>query len=121
MSLRVIIAGGRDFDDYLGLCVICDKAFSKQSKIEIVCGMAKGADTLGERYGKDKGYKINYFEAKWDLFGKSAGYRRNEEMAKNADALIAFWDGDSKGTKHMIDLAKKYNLKVKVYGYKRRT
>ena len=112
--MKVIIAGGRTFNDYDLLCQNCDKALSLQTEIEIVSGTANGADKLGEKYAKEKGYPIKQFPADWDKYGKSAGYKRNEEMAKYADALIAFWDGKSKGTKHMIDLAKRYELKVKV-------
>jgi len=112
--MKIIIAGGRTFNDYELLCQNCDKAFSLQTEIEIVSGTANGADKLGEKYAKEKGYPIKQFPADWDKFGKSAGYKRNEEMAKYADALIAFWDNKSKGTKHMIELAKKYGLKVKV-------
>ena len=50
----------------------------------------------------------------WDIYGKKAGYMRNEEMAKVADALVVFWDGKSKGTKHMIDIGKKFKLKIRV-------
>ena len=75
--MKIIIAGGRTFNDYDLLSKSCDKAFSRLTDIEIVSGTANGAD-------------------------------------KYADALIAFWDGKSKGTGHMIDLAKKYELKVKV-------
>ena len=112
--MKVIIAGARTFNDYNLLCQKCNHALSLQSEIEIVSGTANGADKLGERYAIEKGYPIRQFPADWDKFGKGAGYRRNEEMAKYADALIAFWDGKSKGTKHMIDLAKSYKLKVKV-------
>lgn len=52
-----------------------------------------------------------------DLYGKSAGYKRNSEMAEIADALIAFWDCSSKGTKDMIDIAKNKNLLVRVIKY----
>lgn len=112
--MKVIIAGGRTFNDYKLLCQICDKALSLQNEVEIVSGTANGADKLGEKYAKEKGCPVKHFPADWDKYGKSAGYKRNEEMAKYADALIAFWDGKSKGTKHMIDLAKRYELKVKV-------
>ena len=112
--MKVIIAGGRKFNDYDLLCQNCDKALSLQTEIEIVSGTANGADKLGEKYANEKGYKIKKFPADWDKYGKSAGYKRNEEMAKYADSLIAFWDGKSKGTKHMIDLAKRYSLNVKV-------
>jgi hypothetical protein len=112
--MKVIIAGGRTFDDYDLLCQKCDKALSTLKTVEIVSGTANGADKLGERYANERGYTIKQFPANWDKYGKSAGYKRNEEMAKYADALIAFWDGKSRGTKHMIDLAKQYDLKVKV-------
>lgn len=112
--MKVIIAGGRTFNDYDLLCQTCDKALSLQTEIEIVSGTANGADKLGEKYANEKGHPIKQFPANWDKYGKSAGYKRNEEMAKYADALIAFWDGKSKGTKHMIDLAKRYELKVRV-------
>ena len=53
----------------------------------------------------------------WDIYGKSAGYKRNEEMAKVADSCVVFWDGKSSGTKHMIDLVKKFNLKLRVINF----
>lgn len=115
--MKVIIAGGRTFNDYDSLLQKCDYFLSQQTEIEIVSGTANGADKLGEKYGNEKGYPIKQFPADWDKFGKSAGYKRNEEMAKYADALIAFWDGNSKGTKHMINIAHKYNLKVKIVMY----
>jgi len=112
--MKVIIAGGRDFNDYEKLCRFCDKVLSKQNEIEIVSGTARGADKLGEKYAVDNGYDIKRFPADWDRYGKSAGYRRNAQMAEYADALIAFWDGKSKGTEHMINLANTVNLKVRV-------
>jgi len=121
--MKVIIAGGREFNDYELLSKKCDKVLkinnnlSSQKNIEIVSGTARGTDRLGERYAVERGYPIKRFPANWDKYGKSAGYRRNEEMAKYADVLIAFWDGESRGTKHMIDLAKKYNLKVGIVHY----
>ena len=96
MKMKVIIAGGRTFNDYDLLCKFCNKALSLQTEIEIVSGTANGADKLGEKYANENGYSIKQFPADWDKYGKSAGYIRNEEMAKYADALIAFWDGKSK-------------------------
>jgi len=116
--VRVIIAGGRYFDDYDLLCRKADAFLSRQSEIEIVSGTAKGADKLGERYAEERGYPIKRFPADWGTFGNSAGYRRNVEMAVYGDALIAFWDGRSKGTKHMIDIAKKNDLKIRIVTYK---
>jgi len=115
--MKVIIAGGRDFKDYNRLKEVCNKILINQNNIEIVSGTAGGADTLGERYAQDKGYEVKKFPAKWDEYGKKAGYLRNQEMGDYADGLIAFWDGKSKGTKHMIDIANKKGLKVRVIKY----
>lgn len=112
--MKVIIAGSRLFNDYELLCSVCDNALSLQSEVEIVSGTAKGADKLGEKYAEDRGYKVTQFPADWDKYGHYAGYKRNEEMAKYADALIAFWDGFSRGTGLMISLAKQYELKIKI-------
>ena len=116
-GIKVIIAGGREFDDYKGLCKVADYKLSNQDDIEIVSGTASGADTLGEKYAKERGYALKRMPANWTMYGKAAGYKRNEEMAIYADALIAFWDGKSKGTKHMIELATKHKLKIKVVLY----
>jgi len=115
--MKVIIAGGRDFKDYNKLKDSCDKILINQNNIEIVSGTANGADILGERYAQEKGYEVKKFPAKWDEYGKKAGYMRNQEMGEYADGLIAFWDGKSKGTKHMIDIANKKGLKVRVIKY----
>ena len=116
-KFRVIIAGGRDFNDFRKLCDVSLYMLQNKKNVEIVSGTATGADKLGEKFAKFMGYKIKQFPANWDVYGKRGGYVRNKEMAKYADALIAFWDKSSKGTKHMIDLANKNNLKVKVCHY----
>ena len=116
-SFKVIVAGGRDFSDYQLLVEKCDKYLANKANIEIVSGTAKGADSLGERYANEKGYSVKTFPADWGAFGKRAGYLRNEQMANYANALIAFWDGESRGTKHMIDIATEKGLLVKVTPY----
>ena len=82
---------------------------------EIVSGGAKGVDKLGEDWAEANYMSLKIFPANWYKYGKSAGYKRNEEMAEYADALIAIWDGKSKGTKHMIDIAKKQGLIVAIF------
>lgn len=119
-EFRIIIAGGRDFQDYRLLRSTMDKLLQnklRKEKIVIICGMAKGADMLGARYAKERGYKIRYFPADWEKYGKCAGPIRNEEMARNADALVVFWDGESHGTKNMIETAERYNLAVRIKKY----
>ena len=115
MKNKVIIAGSRTIDNYQLI-----EHFIKESKIEIneiVCGEAKGVDSCGKQYGIKNNIPIKSMPAQWDKFGKSAGYKRNEEMAKYATHLILIWDGLSKGSGHMLGLAKKYNLKITEYVY----
>ncbi len=112
---KVIIAGTRTFDNYELLVEKCDIILQNfKDEIEVVSGTARGADQLGERYAEEKGYAIAKFPADWDVYGNAAGYKRNEKMAIYSHGLIIFWDGISKGSKHMIDLAKKHNLKVRI-------
>ena len=115
--MRVIIAGGRDFDDFDLLSKKCDSILRNQDNVVVISGNAKGADELGEKYARSKNYNILIFKADWEKLGKSAGPIRNRRMAEEADALIAFWDGKSKGTKHMIDTANNLKLKVRVIKY----
>ena len=114
--MKVIVAGSRDFIDYNKLRESCNHFLSKNkdNKIEIVSGTAQGADTLGEQYAAEKGYEIKQFPADWDKYGKGAGFMRNVLMAKYSDYLIAFWDGKSRGTKHMINTAKKHGINIRI-------
>ena len=81
----------------------------------VVCGCARGPDTMGEEWAKEACIPVKYFPANWDKFGKGAGTIRNGHMAHNADALIAIWDGHSSGTAHMIHLARSKKLKVHIH------
>ena len=127
-ELRVIIAGSRDFNDYKLLKKSAIEIITKKTMLpdltRSISGGARGADTLGERFANEMGLEISRFIPDWDGLGKRAGYVRNAEMAKfaveddNDGMLIAFWDGQSRGTKHMIDLAKRYGLEVHVVNYK---
>lgn len=89
----------------------------KPENIVIVSGHASGADALGERYAQERGYELETYPADWKVHGRAAGSIRNAQMASVAHALIAFWDGKSRGTKNMIDTAKKHNLHVAVVRY----
>lgn len=116
-NFKVIIAGTRDFSDYGLLSQKCDAILSTKkmdNNIIVVSGTARGADRLGERYARERGYRIERYPADWDRDGNSAGPIRNAKMADNAHALIAFWDGQSRGTKNMIDTARAKGLAVRV-------
>lgn len=114
--MKVIIAGSRTITREL---IIVDAVHaSKFEIIEVVSGGARGVDKLGERYAESLNLPLKRLPANWNKYGLKAGYLRNVEMANYADALIAVWDGKSRGTKMMIDIAKKKGLKVFVYEVK---
>ena len=109
---KVIIAGGRDFSDYSLLCTCADEALAGMEDVEIVSGGADGADALGERYARERGFALKRFPADWKAYGHAAGPIRNGQMAAYADALIALWDGKSAGTRDMIRKAEEKGLRV---------
>jgi len=112
--MKTIIAGGRDFKDYYLLKKRVDYYREHKGQItKIVSGGANGADELGERYATEYNIPLEIFLADWDKHGRAAGPIRNRQMAEYADVLIAVWDGQSKGTKNMIDQMNK--LKKPVY------
>jgi hypothetical protein len=121
--LRLIISGGRDFNDSTLFNKSVEDWFSlydpKKRNTTILCGMAKGADMLGWHYANSVGSTIPVVEylANWELHGKSAGMIRNKEMAWDATHLLAFWDRKSKGTSHMIRFAKDCGLDVNIVYY----
>lgn len=116
---RVIIAGCRDFNDYELLKEKCDYFLQDEKKedVVIISGHASGADALGERYAQERGFQLETFPADWKAHGRAAGPIRNARMASAANALIAFWDGKSRVTKNMIEIAENHNLKVVVVRY----
>jgi hypothetical protein len=109
----VIIAGSRGItDSHIVYQAVKQSGFFIE---EIVSGNARGVDYIGEEIAEANEIPLKLFPADWDKHGKSAGWIRNNEMAKYADGLIAVWDGKSKGTKMMIDIATRKGLKVFVY------
>ena len=115
----IIVAGGRDYSDYNTLKKHLDHLLSEKSKthnIVIVSGTCRGADKLGERYAMEHGYKILRFFPDWSQ-GKKAGPDRNREMAKVANACVVCWDGVSRGSKSMIDIAKKNGIPLRIINY----
>lgn len=133
--MKVIVAGSRGIQDekwiankLWDLCL--DVPYEHEAFCymeELVCGMATGPDLIAKNWaekvwqqGKNKEFKIliKEFPADWEKYGKAAGAIRNKEMGDYADALIAFWDGKSRGTKHMIDYMLSIGKEVHVYVYK---
>lgn len=119
-TFKVIVAGGRDFNDYDLMVKKLAKILANKlqtHKVIIISGTANGADKLGEKFAHQLGLDIERYPAQWDKYGKSAGYRRNADMANVADACVVFWDGESRGSKHMIDIAEKQGLPLRMVAY----
>ncbi len=112
--MRLIIAGSRNITNY-NLLVECMFNYTLGPTV-ILSGGARGVDTLGERYWRENRdtIKLERYPAEWGIHGLAAGFIRNHEMANNADALLALWDGKSRGTKDMIDRAIRHGLEVHV-------
>lgn len=118
--MKLIVAGGRDFVNTNRMIEELQKLVNSGNIPEcpeLVCGMARGADMLAYSLWANNKMPIHNFPANWGKYGKSAGYRRNQEMGEFADAAVCFWDGESKGTKHMIDVMNKLNKPVYVVRY----
>lgn len=107
--LRVIIAGGRDYQLTPEDLVFLDNCHAVFHFTEVVCGMARGADTGGRLWAESRGIPVAKFPADWDRLGKGAGFKRNEDMAAYADAFICFPGGS--GTNHMWRTALRKGLK----------
>ena len=121
-AYKVIIAGGRDFDDYEYISTKLNELFKDQNMfnnkaIKVISGMAKGADTLGIRYADEHKLTKILFPANWTGYHRIAGFLRNNDMLSIATHLIAFWDGESSGTKHMIEIAQMKGIPVWVFEY----
>lgn len=112
--MRVIVAGSREINvtvEQLSIIMI-DSGFAPSM---IISGNARGADKLGEDWAKLHDIQCEKYPANWDKYGKRAGLLRNEYMASKADALIALWDGNSRGTKHMIETMQKLKLPIFIW------
>lgn len=119
-ELKLIVAGGRDFTNYIQLAqelhFLAEVTFKDQA-ISIVSGMARGADALGAKFARDNDIVLYEFPADWDQYGKGAGFKRNQQMADFSHALLAFWDGKSSGTAHMIETMRRQNKPVYISKY----
>ena len=116
--MRLIIAGSRKLTDAKVVIPAISEAVDnietmiEQSITEVVSGCANGIDSLGEEWARQAGIPVKQFPANWDQHGKAAGPIRNRQMAANADALLAIWDGKSRGTANMIREAEARGLPV---------
>ncbi len=117
LTPKVIVAGGRDLDDEQLVIRTLEDLYGDYRYVEVVSGGSRGADRHGEAWAAWRDFPVKKFPADWDTHKNAAGPIRNEQMAKYAEVLVAFWDGKSPGTRGMINLALRYGLEVHVYRY----
>lgn len=113
-DMRLGVVGSRTFEDYELLCQIIDF----MAPAEIVSGGARGADSLAKRYALEHRCDYVEFPADWQTYGRRAGFLRNRQIVLRADAVVAFWDNKSSGTKHTINLAAAMQKPVTVVTFK---
>lgn len=118
--MKVIICGTRAFNDYK----ILQQTMTRFVEIfgaptEIITGGCKGADELGGKWAANRNITEHQFLPNWNFWGKSAGPKRNSDMVNHADAVVAFWDGQSKGTEDTIKKARKRDILCWVIYYHR--
>lgn len=106
--MKLIIAGSRhlDFRPFTGiisnmLVPFGLSKFGNNENDEVVCGGAKGVDSLGEMFANENVIAVKKFDAEWDKYQGLAGPIRNNKMAVYSDALFLIWDGESSGSLHM--------------------
>lgn len=115
---RIILAivGSRSFRDYDRFkSIVLDHIRGLGGIVRIVSGGAVGTDMMARRFAQEMGIPITEYKPEWDKYGRSAGYIRNELIIKDADSVIALWDGESAGTRHSIELAAKHQKPIKVF------
>jgi hypothetical protein len=115
--MKLAVVGSRGFNNYPYMKEALDALLFSYWvwTCTIVSGGAKGADNFAERYAREENHRLVVFLPEWEKYGKSAGFRRNELIVEKADMVAAFWDGESKGTKHSITLAELLHKPVYIY------
>lgn len=114
MQLTVAIIGSRNITDRNFIYSKLDKIFLNRKPDLVVSGGAKGPDTLGVMWARDNSVEVKEFIPDWAKYGRGAGFKRNTQIVEAANLVIAFWDGESRGTKDSIDKAKKLNKRVEI-------
>lgn len=106
-NMKIAIVGSRTFEDYELLQSFIESILTGEelAAVEaVVSGGARGADTLAERFAAERGLRMIIFPAEWKKYGRRAGFIRNVDIIRECDVCFAFWDGESHGTKHDIEL-----------------
>lgn len=111
-GVYVAVVGSKSFADYDKMKTVLDATLTKNAIL--ISGGAAGADSLAEKYAIERGRDIKVIMPDWDNEGPSAGFKRNKDIVENASIVVAFHDGQSKGTRNTIDLAKQDGIPVHI-------
>lgn len=119
-ELRILICGGRNYDDRTYFYHFMDRVIEKirgtgesqKRDVVIIHGAARGADSLADDYGRERGLRVIRYPADWETHGRSAGAIRNKLMLTDGDphVIVAFKGG--RGTQNMIQQGKKAGVPV---------
>lgn len=115
--MKLIIAGSRTFDDYEDMVDVLNRVKQLHDITQVVCGTAKGADTLGKRWARENNVPVKDFPADWQTYGKSAGHVRNWDMGEYANVAVIFIENSSRGSLHMWNVMKELSKPVYVSIY----
>lgn len=131
--MKIVICGGRKFDDFKLFKLELDEILEGKSGVVLISGGADGADNMAKNYARRYGYEFQEVLADWEnvtvpgaivktkkdgtQYNKRAGIDRNLKLLAMADMIVAFWDGRSKGTGHMVQESKRRNIPLVVVDY----
>lgn len=113
--MKLAVTGSRSFNDHAWLERCLLRSFRVGEIEAVITGGARGADALAARFARSHGIPLIVLEADWERWGRKAGPIRNTSIVFEADALAAFWDGVSPGTRDTIAKARRAGLRVEVY------
>ena len=116
--MKLAIVGSRTFNDYDMLVDFIKDNYNIDEITHVISGGARGADFLGERFAEEFNKELIVFPAEWKKYGKSAGFKRNVDIIETCDECVCFWDGESHGTKHDIELCEKMEKPCKICYFK---
>ena len=108
--MNLLVCGGRDYSDALSLHEYLDSL--ELTDVVLICGLARGADSLAKEWAEENGYPVKEYPALWDVYGKSAGYVRNKLMLDDGKPVLVVAFPGGKGTAMMVDIARKAGVEV---------
>lgn len=117
MVYKIVIGGCRYFNDYSVFKSYVDFCLSNiktKGELIILSGHCLGTDLMAEKYSYENGYNLEIYPAKWEMYGRSAGPKRNKIMVDKSDYVIVFWDRKSKGTKNLIDISREQSKPLRI-------